>query len=150
MKIIRLVIFSCMSRIYPLHKYLNTSIMCNQLFSSELIPTCKGHLKPIFKYYTTCSHYLPWTKVFMYSDAKCFKYLLINKILWGFFFLLISKWIIKLCIMFMDTCMSTFFRYWPRLDCSMCMKLSLWTSIFLVLGVARLSYAICGWYVSEK
>ena len=50
---------------------------------------------------------------------------------------------------FRDTCMFAYFRYWPRLYCSMCVKLSLWT-VLLVLGGARLSTAFCVGYVSEK
>ena len=40
----------------------------NAIIKSELKPTCKGQYSC-----TTCSYYLSLTKLFMYSDAKCFK-----------------------------------------------------------------------------
>ena len=103
----------------------------------------------IFMYYMK-----PVTKIFMYSDAKWFK-VPFNELhfMFWFFSCLYQDASSILCIIFINICMSTYFRYWSRLYCSMCVKLSLWTLIVFVFGGAKLSITFCDidgyvkWYV---
>ena len=78
------------------------------------------------------------------------KYPLMKNISCFNFFLLLSNASSIVFIICINTYMSTYFRYWSRLYCSMCVKFSLWTSILLasvVFGGAQLSIAFWDGYV---